>query len=91
MEDLLKALKEINDEKNLLNEREKKIKSSIESDLGEETYKTDFVTVSFTKPSASISIDLKKLEENEPELYEELLRDYPKSMTRKGSYRYTFK
>ena len=91
MEDLLKALKEINEEKNILNEREKTIKKSIEDNLGEETYKTDFVTVSFTKPTTTISVDLKKLEEKEPELYEELLTDYPKTTTRKGSYRYTFK
>lgn len=91
MEDLLKALKEINDEKILLNEREKTIKKSIEDNLGEETYKADFITVSYTKPSTSVSIDLKKLEEKEPELYEELLKDYPKKTTRKGSYRYIFK
>ena len=91
MEDLLKALKEINEEKNMLSEREKTIKKSIEGNLGEESYKTDFVTVSFTKPSTTVSIDLKKLEEKEPELYEELLTDYPKTTTRKGSYRYTFK
>ena len=91
MNELLIELKEINDEKILLNEREKTIKKSIEDNLGEETYKADFITVSYTKPSTSVSIDLKKLEEKEPELYKELLNDYPKGITRKGSYRYTFK
>lgn len=91
MEDLLKALKEINDEKKALEEREKTIKKSIEDNLGEEGYKTDYVTVSYSKPSKSESIDLKKLADKEPELYDDLLKDYKKVTERKGSFRYTFK
>ena len=60
-------------------------------ELGEENLKTDFVTISYSKPSKTVSIDLKKLEEKEPELYEDLLKDYKKETVRKGSYRYTFK
>lgn len=91
MEDLLKALKEINDEKKALEEREKTIKSSIESNLNEEGYKTDYVTVSYSKGGTTTSIDLKKLEEKEPDLYEDLLKDYPKVTNRKASFSYRFK
>ena len=91
MEDLLKALKEINDEKKALDEREKTIKASIESNLNEEGYKTDYVTVSYTSPSTSTSVDLKALKDKEPELYDDLLRDYPKVTNKKGSFSYRFK
>lgn len=91
MEDLLKALKDINDEKKALEEREKTIKASIESNLNEEGYKTDYVTVSYSSPSTTTSVDLKALEEKEPDLYNDLLKDYPKVTTRKGSFSYRFK
>lgn len=91
MEDLLKMLKEINEEKKALEEREKTIKASIEANLNEEGYKTDFVTISYSKPSTSTTVDLTALSKKEPELYEDLLKDYKKETVRKGSYRYTFK
>ena len=91
MEDLLKALKEINAEKKALEDREATIKKSIEDNLNEEGYKNEFITISYTKASSSTSIDLKLLQEKEPELYEDLLKDYPKTTNKKASYRYTFK
>lgn len=91
MEDLLKALKDINDEKKTLEEREKTIKASIESNLNEEGYKTDYVTVSYSSPSTTTTVDLKTLQEKEPDLYDDLLKDYPKVTNRKGSFSYRFK
>lgn len=46
--------------------------------------------VSATKASETLSIDLKQLQINEPELFEELLRDYPKKTVRKASARVAF-
>lgn len=43
--------------------------------------------VSATAESESVNIDLKLLKEKEPELYDELLRDYPKRTVRKASAR----
>lgn len=77
----------------LENENEiKDIKKKLESEyLTEEGYKDDYLTISYTKPSTSTSIDLSGLQKKEPELYDDLLNDYPKVTNRKGSYRYTFK
>lgn len=48
------------------------------------------IAVSYVKPSESLSIDLKKLKESEPELYEDLVRDYPKKTVRNASARVSF-
>ena len=91
MEELLKELKSINDAKKRLADREKEAKEKLEKELTDEGYKNDFVTISYSKPSESVSIDTAKLCEHEPELYKELLRDYPKITKRKASFSYRFK
>lgn len=91
MEELLKELKSINDAKKRLADREKEAKEKLEKELTDEGYKNDFVTISYSKPSESVSIDTAQLCEHEPELYKELLRDYPKVTTRKASFSYRFK
>ena len=91
MEELLKELKSINDAKKRLADREKEAKEKLEKELTNEGYKNDFVTISYSKPSESVSIDTAKLCEHEPELYKELLRDYPKVTTRKAGFSYRFK
>lgn len=91
MEELLKELKSINDAKKRLADREKEAKEKLEKELTDEGYKNDFVTISYSKPSESVSIDTAKSCEHEPELYKELLRDYPKVTTRKASFSYRFK
>ena len=91
MEELLMELKSINDAKKRLADREKEAKEKLEEQLTDEGYKNDFVTISYSKPSESVSIDTAKLCEHEPELYKELLRDYPKVTKRKASFSYRFK
>lgn len=92
MEELLLELKELKSQQDLLKEKETEIKGKLESDyLNEEGYKTDYVTVSYSQPSSSTSIDLKTLQEKEPDLYNDLLKDYPKVTTKKGSFSYRFK
>lgn len=92
MEELIKKLKELNDNKIKLDDEIKKIKEELESAyLTEEGYKNDYVSVTYSKPSKSVSIDLKELEKKEPDLYSDLLNDYQKVTERKGSYRYSFK
>ena len=91
MEELLMELKSINDAKKRLADREKEAKEKLEKELTDEGYKNDFVTVSYSKPSESTSIDTAKLCEHEPELYKELLRDYPKVTKRKAGFSYRFK
>lgn len=92
MEELLQELKELKSQQDLLKEKETEIKAKLESDyLTEEGCKTEFITVSYSKPTTTTSVDLKKLQEKEPELYNDLLKDYPKVTTRKGSFSYRFK
>lgn len=89
---LLKELQEIDIQKKVIEERAAKIKETLESNyLTVEGYKNDFVTISYTKASETTSVDLKQLEEKEPDLFKELLEDYKKVTKRKASYGYRFK
>lgn len=92
MEDLLLELKDLKSQQDLLKEKESEIKAKLESEfLTEEGYKSEYVTVSYSKPSSTTSIDLKTLQEKEPDLYNDLLKDYPKVTNKKGSFGYRFK
>ena len=51
------------------------------------SFKNDYVTISLVKGSTTVSIDLKTLEKNEPQLYKDLLKDYPKETVKKDSVR----
>lgn len=88
---LLEKLVNITKAKKELEDQEKEIKSQLETTLTEEGYKDEFITISYSKPSETTSIDLKKLEEQEPDLFNELLADYPKVTSRKASYKYIVK
>ena len=92
MKDLLDELSYWQQEKDKAEKHIKDVKEMLEKDYPtEEGYKDETITISYSKPSQSVSIDLKKLETKEPELYEDLLKDYEKVTKRSGSYRYTFK
>lgn len=51
----------------------------------------DYVKITRIAGSESVSIDLKRMEKKEPELYSSLLDDYPKITKRKESVRITVK
>lgn len=92
MEELLQELQSLDIQSKSIDERKSKIKETLEKDyLTTEGYKNDFVTVSYTSASETTSIDLKKLEEKEPDLFNELVEDYKKVTKRKASYSYRFK
>ena len=92
MEELLQELQNLDIQSKSIDERKSKIKETLEKDyLTTEGYKNDFVTVSYTSASETTSIDLKKLEEKEPEVFNELVEDYKKVTKRKASYSYRFK
>lgn len=52
---------------------------------GVKSFKNEYITISYIPESESETIDLKALQNKEPELYEELLRDY-KKVTKKSAY-----
>lgn len=60
-------------------------------EYGIKTIDNDFIKVSVVAGSESITIDLKELEKQEPETYEDILKDYPKVVKRKESVRITVK
>ena len=92
MDELLNELHELDIQKKALDEKMSKIKETLEKDfLTTEGYKNDYVTISYSKASESTSIDLKQLEEKEPDLFNDLVKDYAKVQKRKASYSYRFK
>ena len=86
----MKNLSELKKEQDRLAELEKTARSQLQSVIdkyGITQFKNDYVTISLVKGSTTTSIDLKELEKNEPQLYQDLLRDYPKETTKKDSIR----
>jgi hypothetical protein len=91
MEELIKELISLTKEKELVEADIAAVKAKIEAQLPADGYKDANITITRTAGSTSTSIDLKELEKKEPELYEELLKDYTKTTTKKESIAYRFK
>ena len=86
----MKNLSELKKEQDRLAEIEKSVRADLQAvmdEFGITQFKNDYVTISLVKGSTSVSIDLKALEKAEPELYAELLADYPKETVKKDSVR----
>lgn len=56
---------------------------------GVKSFKNEFITISYVPDSETESIDLKALQAQEPDLYDELLNDYRKITKRKGYVRFS--
>ena len=86
----MKNLSELKKEQDRLAEIEKSVRADLQSvmdEYGIVSFKNDYVTISLVKGSTTTSIDLKALEKAEPELYADLLKDYPKETVKKDSVR----
>ena len=85
-----KSLAEMTKQRKKLEEEEKNFKTQLEKAMDEYGIKTiDNQYVKFNRIDANPgkpSVDLKKMEKEEPELYQELLEDYPKLSGKKKSY-----
>lgn len=89
-----KGLKALKEEKERLEDEEKKLKKAIEDLFNEydlKSFKNDYFSISRVSESESVSIDLKALEKKENKLYEELVNDYPKVSKRKAYIRISLK
>jgi ABC-type lipopolysaccharide export system ATPase subunit len=89
-----KNLAEVTKQKKALEEQEKKTKAELEKlmdEYGIKSLDNQYIKIIRVAGSSTTSIDLKKLEEKEPDLYEELLEDYPKTTTRKATVRFDVK
>lgn len=56
---------------------------------GVTSFKNEYITISYVPDSETESIDLKALQAQEPDLYDELLNDYRKVTKRKGYVRFS--
>ena len=57
------------------------------NEYGITQFKNEYVTISTVKGSTTVNVDLKELEKKEPELYADLLKDYPKTTVKKDTVR----
>lgn len=81
--ELKKSIKELQDV-------EKNVKAEIKAAMDEydiKSVKNEYVTISRVAGSEKTEIDLEKLKANEPDLYNELLADYPKVTKKAASVR----
>lgn len=85
MADLKRQIKALEDQQEKL---KKGVLEAMEH-YGVQSFKNEYITISYIAGSTSTSIDLKELQKNEPELYDELLQDYPKVTERKGFVRFS--
>ena len=80
--------------KKVLENEEKIVKEQLEKlmdEYGIKSLDNQFIKIIRVAGSSSTTIDLKKLEEQEPDLFKDLLADYPKTTTRKASVRFDVK
>ncbi len=84
---VFKQLADLTKQKKELEAKEKEVKEKIKKAMDEhgvKSFKNDFVTISNVAGSSSTTIDIAKMQEKEPDLYKDLMRDYPKTTTRSG-------
>lgn len=87
---IMKNLSDLKKEQDRLAEIEKNFRTELQTvmdEYGIVSFKNDYVTISQVKGSTTVSIDLKTLEKEEPQLYADLLKDYPKETVKKDSVR----
>ena len=92
--EVFKELSKVTNTKKELEAQEKKIKANLEEAMDAYDIKSidnQYIKITRVNGSTSTSIDLKAMEKEEPELYEELLEDYPKTTVRSGYVRFTVK
>ena len=91
---VMQELRKIKEEKERLEKIDADLRSQLQvvmDEYGVTSFKNDYVTISNVAPTESVTVDLKKLKENEPECYEGLIEDYPKVTKRKGYVKITVK
>lgn len=88
----LAEIKVITEQKKRIEDALGDLKKEVQESLGESSYAGKRGKITYVKPKeGSTTIDISALQEKEPNLYDELLKDYPKKVSgRAASYRYTF-
>lgn len=78
--EVFKEVSSIAAQRKELARQEKEIKDSLEKAMAENGIKSidnEYIRITHVAESESVSIDMKEMEKKEPDLYEELLEDYP--------------
>lgn len=91
---IFKALRDLKKQKEELERQEEVAKGMLAEGMeqyGIKSFKNEYITISYVEATSSETIDLKKMEEKEPELYKELLNDYKKVTNKKAYVRFTVK
>lgn len=87
---VFQELSDLKKEITRLQNLEKEKKAALEKAMDEYeivSFKNDLVTISRIEGSETTTIDIDALKEKEPELYADLLKDYPKVKKTKSSIR----
>lgn len=91
---IFKALRDLKKQKEELERQEEVAKGMLEEAMeqnGIKSFKNEYITISYVEASSTTTVDLKKLQEKEPECYEGLIADYPKVMNKKAYVKFTVK
>lgn len=91
---VMRTLSAIKKQKDELEKTEKEFRTALQEAMDKYNivkFENEYVKISEVKGSVTKTIDLKKLQDHEPELYDELLHDYLKTTERKPSIRITIK
>lgn len=91
---VFKQLAEFKKQQAEMESQEKKLKESLQKQMEEfgiKSFKNDLISITYVDSTETESIDLKRLSEKEPDLYNELLEDYRKVTTRSAFVRFTVK
>lgn len=90
----IQQLQQLVNQKKELEKIEKNIKKELEQAMDEHNIKSidnEFLKITRVEASESVSIDLTAMKKKEPDLYDDLMKDYPKVTKRKAYVRFTVK
>lgn len=89
-----KNLSQITTQIKQLEDQEKRIKDQLEKAMHSYNIKSidnQYLKITYVDATSITNVDLSTLKEKEPQLYDELLTDYPKTTNRKGYLRFSIK
>jgi len=90
----MQQLQQLVNHKKEIEKTEKQIKKELEQAMNEYNIKSidnEYLKITRVEASESVSIDLTAMKKKEPDLYDDLLKDYPKVTKRKAYVRFTVK
>lgn len=85
---LMQKLSELKQQKEQIEAADTEVRKKLQEAMdqyGITSFKNDYVTITNVPASETVSVDLKKLKDKEPECYQGLIEDYPK-VTKKAAY-----